>query len=44
VLLILGLLVVLVIGGVILPAIWSIKRTRRTAVLEVLDRIVRWRR
>ena len=43
-LLILGLLAVLVIGGVIFPAIWSSKRARRTAALAVLDRILRWRR
>jgi hypothetical protein len=44
VLLILGLVVVLVIGGVILPAVWSRRKTRRTAALDVLDRILRWRR
>jgi hypothetical protein len=44
VLLILGLLLVLVIGGVIFPAVWSSKKTRRTAALDVLDRILRWRR
>lgn len=43
-LLILGLLAVLAIGGVILPAIWSRKRARRTAALAVLDRILRWMR
>jgi hypothetical protein len=43
-LLIFGLLIVLVVGGVIFPAIWSSKKTRRTAALEVLDRILRWRR
>jgi hypothetical protein len=43
-LLILGLVVALVIGGVILPAVWSRKTTRRTAALHVLDRILRWRR
>ena len=42
-LLILGLVVALVIGGVIFPAVWSRKKTRRTAALDVLDRIVRWR-
>ncbi len=44
VLLVLVLLVLLVIGGVILPAVWSRRRTRRTAALDVLDRILRWRR
>jgi hypothetical protein len=44
VLLIVGLVIVLVIGGVIFPAVWSSKRTRRTAALNVLDRILRWRR
>jgi hypothetical protein len=43
-LLILGLVVALVIGGVIFPAVWSRKKTRRTAALDVLDRILRWRR
>lgn len=43
-LLILGLLVALVVGGVIFPAVWSRKKTRRTAALDVLDRILRWRR
>jgi hypothetical protein len=44
VLLILGLVILLVLGGVIFPAVWSSKRTRRTAALNVLDRILRWRR
>jgi hypothetical protein len=44
VLLLLGLLLVLVIGGVIFPAVWPGKKTRRTAALDVLDRILRWRR
>lgn len=44
VLLILGLLIVLVVGGVIMPAVWSSKKARRTAALDVLDRLVRWRR
>lgn len=43
-LLILGLVVALVIGGVIYPAVWSRKKTRRTAALDVLDRFLRWRR
>jgi hypothetical protein len=43
-LLILVLVIILVIGGVIFPAVWSSKRTRRTAALAVLDRILRWRR
>ncbi len=43
-LLILGVLVVLVVAGVILPAVWSRKRARRTAALNVLDRLLRWRR
>lgn len=42
-LLILGLLVVLMVGGVIMPAVWSSKKARRTAALDVLDRILRWR-
>ena len=44
VLLILGLLIILVIGGVIFPAVWSRKRTRRTAALDVIDRLLRWKR
>ena len=44
VLLILVLVIILVIGGVILPAVWSGKKTRRTAALDVLDRLLRWRR
>ena len=43
-LLIVGLVIILVIGGVVLPAVWSGKKTRRTAALDVLDRILRWRR
>jgi threonine/homoserine/homoserine lactone efflux protein len=43
-LVIIALVVVLVIGGVIFPAVWSGKKTRRTAALDVLDRILRWRR
>jgi hypothetical protein len=43
-LLILGLVAAFVIGGVILPAVWSRRKTRRTAALDVLDRILRWRR
>jgi hypothetical protein len=43
-LLILGLVAVLMIGGVILPAVWSRKKPRRTAALDVLDRLLRWRR
>jgi hypothetical protein len=43
-LLILGLLIVFVAGGVIMPAVWSSKKTRRTAALDVLDRLLRWRR
>ena len=43
-LLIIGLVIALVIGGVIFPAVWSRRKTRRTAALDVLDRILRWRR
>ena len=43
-LLILGLLAILVTGGVIFPAVWSSKRARRAAALNVLDRILRWKR
>lgn len=43
-LVILGVLLVLVIVGVIFPAVWSSKKTRGTAALDVLDRILRWRR
>ena len=38
------LIIVLVIGGAIFPAVWSRRRTRRTAALDVLDRLLRWRR
>ena len=44
VLLIVGLVIILVIGGVVFPAVWSGKKVRRTAALDVLDRILRWRR
>ena len=44
VLVILILVIVLVIGGVIFPAVWSSKKTRRTAALDVLDRLLRWKR
>lgn len=44
VLLIVGLVVVLVVTGVIFPAVWSGRKTRRTAALDVLDRLLRWRR
>jgi hypothetical protein len=44
VLLVLVLLIVLVIVGVIFPAVWSSKKTRRTAALDVLDRLLRWKR
>ena len=43
-LLILVLVIVMVTGGVIFPAVWSGKKTRLTAALDVLDRILRWRR
>jgi hypothetical protein len=44
VLLILALVIVLVSAGVIFPAVWSGKKTRRTAALDVLDRLLRWKR
>jgi hypothetical protein len=44
VLIIVGMVIFLVIGGVVLPAVWSRKKTRRTAALDVLDRLVRWKR
>jgi hypothetical protein len=44
VLVILIVVIVVVIGGVIFPAVWSRKKTRRTAALDVLDRLLRWRR
>ena len=43
-LLILGLVVALVVGRVIFPTVWSRKKTRRTAALDVLDRLLRWKR
>jgi hypothetical protein len=44
VLLIVGLVIILVIGGVVFPAVWSRKKARRTAALDVLDRFLRWKR
>ena len=44
VLVILILVIVLVIGGVVFPAVWSSRTARRTAALAVLDRLLRWRR
>ena len=44
VLAVLALVLVLMITGVIFPAIWSDKEARRTAALDVLDRLLRWRR
>ena len=43
-LLIIGLVVAFVIGGVVFPAVWSRKKARRTAALDVLDRLLRWKR
>jgi hypothetical protein len=37
-------IIILVIGGVIFPAVWSRKGPRRAAALDVLDRLLRWRR
>ncbi len=37
-----GLLAILVMTGVVLPAVWSSKRSRRRAALEVLDTLMRW--
>jgi hypothetical protein len=36
------ILVVLMVGGVIMPAVWSSKKARRTAALDVLDRVIRF--
>jgi hypothetical protein len=38
-----GLLGLLLVVGVILPAVWSRERTRRAAALKVLERLLRWR-
>ena len=38
-----AVLLVVLVGGVVLPAVWSAKPTRRKAALAVLDRIIRWR-
>ena len=43
-LVVIALVVILVICGVIFPAVWSRRRTRRTAALDVLDRLLRWKR
>lgn len=37
------LVLVLVAGLVVFPAVWSSKPSRRKAALAVLDRIIRWR-
>jgi hypothetical protein len=37
-------ILILVIVLVIFPVVWSSKKTRRTAALDVLDRLLRWRR
>jgi hypothetical protein len=42
-LVVLGILAILVIVLVVLPAVWSEKPTRRKAALAVLDRLLRWR-
>ena len=42
-LVVLGILAILVMVLVILPAVWSEKPTRRKAALAVLDRLLRWR-
>ena len=44
VLAVLALVAILMITGMIYPAVWSGKKARRTAALEVLDRLLRWRR
>jgi len=38
------LIIVLLVGGVIFPIVWSRDRARRMAALKVLDRLLRWRR
>jgi hypothetical protein len=37
------LVLALVAGLVVLPAVWSSKPSRRKAALAVLDRLIRWR-
>ncbi|WP_424536907.1 hypothetical protein ACOZ38_45050 [Sphaerisporangium viridialbum] len=39
-----GAAVLLIILGVIFPAVWSRKSTRRKAAVEVIDRLLRRRR
>ena len=41
---VLALIVMLMVMGVILPAVWPGKKTRRMAALDVTDRLLRWRR
>lgn len=38
-----AVLLVILVAGVVLPAVWSGKPTRRRAALAVLDRLVRWK-
>jgi hypothetical protein len=44
VLIIIGVVFAAVFVGVVLPAVWSRKKTRRTSALDVLDRILPWKR
>lgn len=37
------IIVVVLVVGVVLPAVWSDKPTRRKAALAVLDRFLRWK-
>jgi hypothetical protein len=38
-----GLLLIVLLVGVVLPAVWSVKPARRKAALAVLDRLLRWK-
>jgi hypothetical protein len=38
-----AVLLVVLVAGVVLPAVWSVKPARRRAALAVLDRLVRWK-
>jgi hypothetical protein len=44
VLTLIALVLILIIVGVVFPAIWSGNKARRSAALAVLDRLLRWRR
>ena len=36
-------LIAVLVAGVVMPAVWSVRSTRRRAALAVLDRLLRWK-